>query len=127
MLIICSINFHSKIIMDHSFCGHKMHDINNVRLNEEKNNVRVNKQKKNVRLNKQTEMGRKRKLPLSYSVRPWYRGDISSDSDEELQIPPSSIQSRTEFSHVSREQIPSDVPSQPLSSESIISGMILMI
>lgn len=58
-------------------------------------------------------MGRKRKIPKSYLGRPWYKGDISSDSDNNSSV------------HIPR-QVPrmdiypneSDPPSDPVSSQS---------
>ena len=64
------------------------------------------KQKKN--------MGRKRKIPLSYRVRPWYRGDITSDSDEDDNNGPGP-RTRPRMSHMlmSPEPFLSDPPSDP--------------
>lgn len=55
-------------------------------------------------------MGRKRKIPLSYNLRPWYKGDItsSSDSGDEVYIrAPKLVRS------VQPAEILSDVPSFP--------------
>ena len=53
-------------------------------------------------------MGRKRKIPLSYTARPWYRGEISSsDSDENPYLPRPKLPKNDDF------VLPSDVPSEP--------------
>ena len=57
-------------------------------------------------------MGRKRKVPLSYKLRPWYKGDISSsDSDSENAdfVPQPKIQALVP------QELPSDAPSNPMS------------
>ena len=58
-------------------------------------------------------MGRKRKFPLSYKLRPWFRGEItsSSDSDDDFvaHVPQTPITPREPV------ELPSDAPSCPLS------------
>ena len=56
-------------------------------------------------------MGRKRKVPLSYKVRPWYKGDITTDSEDNDAIP-----TRPVLQPDLNQTIVSDVPSDPNST-----------
>ena len=61
------------------------------------------------------KMGRKRKIPASYKLRPWYQGDVSSDSDSD-EI--SHYMQRPKIPRVEALQLLSDPPSDPESSAS---------
>ena len=54
-------------------------------------------------------MGRKRKIPKSFTLRNWYRGEISSDSDENEFLPTRQIR------RVEPDQLPSEPTSDPIS------------
>ena len=63
-------------------------------------------------------MGRKRKVPLAYKIRPWYRGDISSsDSDDDGESYPKRPLLSAPNPLL---ELPSDVPSDPVSSPSTV-------
>ena len=55
-------------------------------------------------------MGRKRKVPLSYKARPWFKGDITTDSEDGENYVPQPI-----FQWLEMIETLSDVPSEPLS------------
>ena len=57
-------------------------------------------------------MGRKRKIPKSYELRPWYKGEISSDSDTNDYLPRPKLKSVPNIEELS------EPPSQPLSENS---------